>query len=332
MVRLRTWARRLLPWLVAASVLAALLVRYRLADIVEQVRRGHALAMVPMALLMPIALLLVYATCDRIVLLACVRRLRYGEIVRGKAGSAVLMALGYLFGSGGYGVWIARRAGLRPSRAAGVLLYIMASDMTSVAIVAATSLWLHHLPVPAGLRAVSTGIAISQVVLILVGPLNLLRRPLPAVFAPWQKVPPHWGLAQLAGRCLSMLIAISATFTAARAFGMPLPLGAVAAWLPVILLVASLPVNIAGLGAVQLVWLAAFTPWAPPTQVLAFQFLWQLMTGAAIVLRGLPFVRRVIVEIDEGSPIGVESPAADPTSGKVSVEAGGENDERAVAQ
>jgi hypothetical protein len=55
------------------------------------------------------------------------------------------------------------------------------------------------------------------------------------------------------------------------------------------------------MGAVQGVWLLAFEPWAPGEKILAFQFLWQLMVGGSIVLRGLPFVRRVVAEIDEGA-------------------------------
>jgi hypothetical protein len=35
-------------------------------------------------------------------------------------------------------------------------------------------------------------------------------------------------------------------------------------------------------------------------RIVAFQFLWQLAFGMGVVVRGLPFVRRVIAEIDEG--------------------------------
>ena len=108
-------------------------------------------------------------------------------------------------------------------------------------------------------------------------------------------------LLQQAVRVLQIAWMVSITWLAARAFGMPIPAQAMAAYLPIVLVVGSLPVNVAGFGAVQLAWLR-FTPWAPGEQVLAFSFVWQLLCGAAMILRGLPFMRRVIAEIDAGAP------------------------------
>ena len=47
---------------------------------------------------------------------------------------------------------------------------------------------------------------------------------------------------------------------------------------------------------------ALLEPWAESgEQVLAFSVVWQLLIGAAIVLRGLPFIRNVVAEIDSGT-------------------------------
>jgi hypothetical protein len=48
------------------------------------------------------------------------------------------------------------------------------------------------------------------------------------------------------------------------------------------------------------VWVLAFERWVPGERIIAFQFLWQLAFGTGVVVRGLPFVRRVVAEIDEG--------------------------------
>ncbi len=66
---------------------------------------------------------------------------------------------------------------------------------------------------------------------------------------------------------------------------------------PIILFVGAMPLNVGGFGAVTAVWLL-MTRWAPGEQLLAFQFLWNLMLAGAIVLRGLPFVRGVVREVD----------------------------------
>jgi hypothetical protein len=87
---------------------------------------------------------------------------------------------------------------------------------------------------------------------------------------------------------------------AMRVFGLQVPAAAAAMYMPMILLVASLPVNVAGLGAAQAAWLL-FLPWASGAQLLAFQALWHVMSGVGILVRGLPFVRRVVREVEEGA-------------------------------
>ena len=97
---------------------------------------------------------------------------------------------------------------------------------------------------------------------------------------------------------------------------MPLPMHAIATYMPLILFVGALPINIGGFGAVQAVWLL-FTPWAPGARILAFQFLWRLCLVGGLVLRGLPFLRGVLREIAEGptksAPDDVASSSADAT-------------------
>jgi hypothetical protein len=71
------------------------------------------------------------------------------------------------------------------------------------------------------------------------------------------------------------------------------------AYMPIVLVVGSLPINVAGIGAVQLAWLK-LAPWSTGERVLAFSFVWQLLWGTCVVVRGLPFTRRVVTEIAEG--------------------------------
>jgi hypothetical protein len=80
---------------------------------------------------------------------------------------------------------------------------------------------------------------------------------------------------------------------------MDVPLRVMGLYMPIILLVGSLPFSVAGLGAAQAAWLLLL-PWASGPRILAFQMLWQLFTGAGILLRGLPFLRRVVAEIAKG--------------------------------
>ena len=90
------------------------------------------------------------------------------------------------------------------------------------------------------------------------------------------------------------------TSLAARAFGLAVPLGTLLAYVPLLLLVTSMPVNVAGIGAAQAAWLLFFLPFEQGSRIVAFQLVWTAMMGAGIVLRGLPFLPRALGQIAGG--------------------------------
>ena len=52
-----------------------------------------------------------------------------------------------------------------------------------------------------------------------------------------------------------------------------------------------------GMGPIQAAWIAAFSPWAPPERILAFQVLWHVTMLAVMVVRGLPFLRGALADV-----------------------------------
>jgi hypothetical protein len=308
----RLWIRRLAPWVITGAVVAAILSRYSIERIAEEVARGDTLALIPWAVLLPIHHLLIQSIWDRwIINRGTGAELRYTDVVRGRAGSAVLLALGFVFSSGGYGVWIARKSGADVRTTFGVVMYLLMSGLIAICLVATAAVWLHgdalsDAEVSAfGVSPRAIGIAAPLIafgfgVVTLLGPL--FHRPdAPQFLAPWQRIGRGIFVASLAGRCTDILVLIVYTWLATRAFGLDIPLEAMASYLPVIVLIGSLPINIAGFGAVQAAWLV-FQPWASGEQILAFQFVWHLAVGVAIVIRGLPFLRGVLREVERGKP------------------------------
>jgi hypothetical protein len=287
------------PYVVTGAVLAVILHRYPVRDIATEMREGHALRMVPLGLTLPFVLWLPYAVYDRVVMRGAIGPVPLFDVLRAKAACSVLLTLGYFLGGGGYAVWIARTTRVGAARAAGTVLFIMASDLTAVCAVAGASMWLGGAEVPHALRNTATTIFFVQVALMLVGPHGAWLR-MPAIFEPWRLVPRRWSLLQIAGRIVNITVLTSFTWMAMRVFGLQVPAAAAAMYMPMILLVASLPVNVAGLGAAQAAWLL-FLPWASGAQLLAFQALWHVMSGVGILVRGLPFVRRVVREVEEGA-------------------------------
>ena len=302
--RLRTWIERLAPYVITAVVVVAILRRYPIGGIAASMARGHVVPMIALALALACTLLPLVSAWDSVVLRSCFPAIAYLDVLRGKAGTSVLLVLGYAFGSGGYGVWIARTTGCGARLATGAVLYVIASDLCAVSTVAIAPVWLVGFDAAAALRIAAPLVATLVVLVVLVGGRvgsHDVTGP-GRIFDPWRLVPPSRGLLQIAGRCFNIALIVAATWAGARVFGLDVPFGAMAIYMPVILLVGSLPVNVGVLGPVQAVWLLAFRPWAPGEQILAFQLLWQLSFGVGIVLRGLPFVRRVVAEI--GDPPG----------------------------
>lgn len=303
--RRRSWVRVLAPWLVTAAVVGALLYKYPVERIADEIGRGDALAIAPLAALLIAGLLLPLALWDWLIFSAALGSVRYLDVLRGKAGSAVLLTIGYGFSSGGYGVWLARKTGAGARRSAGAILYLMGSDLAAVCALAGAAYWLGGAALDdearVGVGYIAPAIAGVLAWLALVGPIFFRRRGAdPVTLGAWARVSPLRYLANLAGRTLNMAAVALVTWIAARAFGMDLPLEVVAVYHPIIMLVGALPASMFGFGAVQAAWLL-YAPWASGEQILAFQFVWQLMLNAATIARGAPFLARVTREIQEGA-------------------------------
>jgi hypothetical protein len=285
--------RRFGPIVVAALVVAAIVRKVSAREVAQAFRDGHALAVTPFAALLALSFLGWGATADATVL----RRfgdVRWRDVVKGKAATAVLTALGYFWSNGGYGVWIARRTGAGAARSAGIVLYVMTGDLAAVGIVACLVMpWVPEVPI--GVRFAAPLIAATTIAAILVGPTGAIK--LPPLLHAWRAVPRRVGLAQIALRCINVSISALLVTIAARVFGLTIPLGTLAASAPILLLVSSLPINVAGIGAAQGAWLLFFLPYESAPRILAFQLVWTASLGAAFVLRGLPFVPGALGEI-----------------------------------
>ncbi len=301
----RGWLRGLAPWIVAALVIGALLWRYSPRAIAAELARGDVLALLPWTLGVAAVSLAIMTVADWLVLvpsLGARERLRLRDVAGGRAATSLLSTLSYGLSSGGYGVWIARRTGAGAAATVGATTYQLASDLGAVCLFAlpAALLGADLLPARVGASAaVVAGLGVLGVTALLVlGPRVAPRRLRESrVVAAWRRVPPGAGALGAVLRTAGLGVHIAGTWGAARAFGMELPAEALAAGLPIVYLVGALPMNVLGLGAVQAAWVALFAAHAPGARLLAFQFAYQLMTIVAILVRGLPFLPRVLRDL-----------------------------------
>ena len=298
--KLRTGLTWVGPYLVAAIVIAFLLERYSWAQIRAEMAKGAVLPLIPIALGAYVISLLFVATADGVVLsglLPAAEVPPFWAVARGKAASVLLHIVHYSLGQGAYATWLARRSGLSVAKAGGLILYIIAGELGSITAYAAVVIVTARPSVPGAVLPLVLGVAIAVVGFVLLVPSTRLDRF--ALFETFQRVGRRRGLSQLGIRLFQHATTTSATWLAARAFGLDVPLGVMLSYVPVILVVGSLPVNVAGFGAVQGAWLL-LTPWAPAERILAFSVVWQAVSALALIARGLPFLRGVLRDIAEG--------------------------------
>ena len=293
---LRT-VRRYGPWVVTAVVLVALLGRYDLDQILAAMRAGNAWPLFPIAFAFSVTQILLVARWDTFILRCVLPGLRYLDVARVKAGCATLQAVAYAANVGVFGAWIARATGVGVRNAIGLVTFGTLSDLAAGSTVMMISVHLGHAPVHPFFKWAPL-VSASFALLVLLAPE---RRPLDPhgetgiarVFRSVRRGP---AVAGIAGRMSSALFVGVATWLAARAFGLQIPLRVMIVYVPIVMVVGSMPVNIGSFGVVQGAWLL-FLPWAAGPQILAFQFLWGVALMASQVLRGLPFIRRVLSEV-----------------------------------
>lgn len=311
----RRWLRRLAPWVITVAVVTAILFKYPIGRIVEEMQRGNAWGMLPVAMMVTLALWVTATTSDYLYLRPLSPGLRFVRLMRGKAGVSVLNALGMALNYGGFALWITRALRCRWMTSVGVVLMITVGDLAAVSVIAVIALLLGGDALPADMRdrlwsvAPVVGVVASGFLLIPRGRFS--DRP---VLEPWRRVPRLNRALSLVVRCGTISVLILGTWGAARAFGLPVPLKAWASFLPVLLVIGAMPVNVGGFGPVQAAWLMLFGPWASGPQILAFQFLWHLALVTALFLRGAPFLRDVVADVAKPAAQGGQPAASAPST------------------
>ena len=293
-----------MPWVVAGAVIALLLVRYSPSAIARAVAQGDAVAVPPWGALFGVATLALYAAADWLAFAPSLgSRVSLGAIVRGRAGTAMLSAIHIGASTVGYALWIARRSRAGAGPSVGAVSYQVVSDLAAVLwFVLGAALLGPELLAPE-VRSTMIGVGAAGaplVTLVLASGARVAPARLRGAASAWEAV----GVARLAGslalRVAAIGVNVTCTWAAARAFGLELPFAAATVGLPIVYLVSALPVNVAGLGATSATWVALFHAFAPGEQILAFQFVHQLVNGVMLVARGLPFLPSVSRDLAEG--------------------------------
>ena len=289
---------RLLPYAVAGACVFFVLQRHSPADIVAEVARAEAWMVLPLPPLMVLATLFIMAVSDTILLKHFFPTARFWDVLRGRGACVSLEVVNYGVGKGTYGLWLARRYGARPWLAGGLALYVVAGELCSMCLVGSGAILLGDVDLPPLVVQMALGLAGLLVLCILTGPFQLI--PDVPVLRPWTQLPRWRGLLHVGVRVVQHSFGVVVTAFGARWFGLDVPLAILIAYIPAIAVLSALPLNVFGIGLAQGAWLL-LEPWAPGEKLVAFSLVWGATMTVSVVLRGLPFIKRVSKEIGRGS-------------------------------
>lgn len=308
-MNVRQAARRWLPWLVAAAILAVLIREIRLEPLREAFQHGAYVALSLYIVFELVITLPVDAYATRVALDAVGIPRPWTEVMYARGASYLLGLLSYVAGQGGMGFYLVR-TGVPVARSAGAVLFLMIANGIVLVLLGAVGLAVEMARgglagVPTGLLALTIAAALGGTlvygVVVAVRPRWLARF---SLLAPLFDTGLRGNARAVAARFPHMMLLAVLHWLAFRVWGIAVPAVPGLALNPIVLLLSALPVTPGGLGTTQALQVLFFSPWAPgatgderAAAVLAFSLVHHvvnLVVQAAIGLACLaPFRRRV---------------------------------------
>lgn len=310
----------LLPWLLTLLIFAWLFRRIPLQDLLaalRQMRLGPYLAiMVPYSLL--------YCLLDtwvlRCVLVWFHRPVPYRRVLPVRAAAYILALLNPGLGQGAVAFTLHRREHLPFLEVAGSMAFLAAMEVGQLALYAGVGIvaWQHQflaafaplygvlaVVVLLGCLYVRTGLTFLAPVLTMIGRWRSRNatyqyRPAPpqlSILHTLQQARARHYALTLLYKAPNFLLAVLVHYLALRQFSVYAPLSSVLAFLPIIFLVASLPVTVAHLGTSQAAWLYFFASYGPASHILAYSLLAHVTFMLMNSLLGLCFLRQALRDV-----------------------------------
>ena len=247
-------------------------------------------ANLPWFLALMIANTVFYFAWDTLVLAVAVRwfhgRVPYRELLPVRAVSYVVGFFNTNLGRGALAAYLTRRLHAPFLELGSTVLFLVLTEYTQLVLWAMLGLLGLRAEVSRSLLAVAAGVAMLW------------------LFVRWLLAPRAWSIARtfhlatprryttiVLLRAPMFFVSLVLHYQAAHAFGFHIPFGHLLTFLPVIFMVAALPVTVAHLGSTQAAWIFFFSQYAPAPQLLAFSLAAHLVfafTRAALGVLWLP--------------------------------------------
>jgi hypothetical protein len=248
-----------------ATIFALILRRVPFSAIATALRNADQLRF--LALMIPNTLF--YFAWDTLVLTVAVRwfhgAVPYRELLPVRAASYVVGFFNTNLGRGAMAAYLSRRLRAPFLELGSTVLFLVLTEYTQLVLWAMFGLFGLRSEVSRSLLAVAAGVAV----------LWLVVR--------WLLAPRQWSIARtfrlattqryaaiVLLRAPMFLVSLVLHYHAAQSFGIHIPFAQMLTFLPVIFMIAALPITVAHLGSTQAAWIFFFSDYASAPQLLAF--------------------------------------------------------------
>jgi hypothetical protein len=264
-----------------------------------------------LALMIPNTLF--YFAWDTLVLTIVIRWFHgpvpYRDLLPVRAASYVVGFFNTNLGRGALAAYLCRRLGAPFLELGSTVIFLVLTEYTQLVLWAMLGLIGFRAEVTTSLLVVAGIVAVFWMVFFLYTKLHLT----PTGALRWLLAPRDWSILRTfrmatLGRYAAIVIVRAPMFFvslclhyyAAHAFGIDIPFSQMLTFLPVIFMLAALPVTVAHLGTTQAAWIFFFNQYAPVPRLLAFSLAAHLVFASTRALLGVIWLPAAYFDLRRG--------------------------------
>ena len=315
----RKWLRRIWPLATTAVIFGAIFSRIPFSRLAEALSRADLVPFVALTA----AFSLTFFAIDTLVLTLAIRwfhgPLPYRDLLPVRASTYLVSLVNTQLGQGALALYLHRRFGTPLGAITGTVLVLILLEITQLIVFATVGMLRFTATAPAALWVVPAGLALLWAALVL-----FVRRSSRGAVAEssvartFRVATPTQLLALLGLKSITFLLALVVHGLALSLFDIHIPWSRLLASLPIIFMVAALPITVAHLGTSQAAWIFFFHDYAPEASLLAYSLSAHLTFMLANGILGLLFLPKAYVDLVL-QPRGDEDDGARPSQNATSV-------------
>ncbi|MBI3262117.1 MAG: flippase-like domain-containing protein [Acidobacteria bacterium] len=227
----------------------------------------------------------------------------YSDLLPVRASSYVVAFFNTNAGRGALAAYLSRRLGAPFLQIGGTVLFLVLTEYTHLVAWATVGILMVRQQVRTELAWAPPMVAVFWLVFF------VSRHWLSGAMREWtllrtfRMAPPSRYVQIVLLRAPMFFVSLWVHYLAARSFGIEIPFGPMLAFLPVIFMLAALPITVAHLGTTQAAWIFFFGGYAPAEKLLAFSLAAHLTFTTTRTLLGLAFLPRAWADLISKSEV-----------------------------